>query len=58
MLLEFAALKDDIWEHVDPATLKDQLPKLVQPVQPTPTFVQSLNIDNTCVSNANTGQVR
>jgi hypothetical protein len=45
MLLEFAALKDDIWQYVDPATPKDKLPELSEPIRLTPTFARELDID-------------
>ena len=45
MLLESSALRYDIWQYVNPATPKDQLPRLIEPVRPTPTSVRELNID-------------
>jgi hypothetical protein len=45
MLLEFAALKNDVWKYVNPATPKSDLPRLTEPIRPTPSFVQSLRLN-------------
>jgi hypothetical protein len=44
MLLKFAALNSDVWKYVNPETLLDKLPKLIEPVRPTLTFVQAMKL--------------
>ncbi len=45
MLLRHAAQKDDLRLYINPATPKDKLSKLVEPIRPTPMFVRGLGID-------------
>ncbi len=42
LLLKHAALKDNIWEFIDPDTLKDKLPKLVELIEPTPASIRAM----------------
>ena len=44
MLLKFAALNSDVWKYINPETPLDKLPKLIEPVRPTLTFVQAMKL--------------
>ncbi len=39
-LIKTVALEYDLWEHIDPSTPWAQVPRLVQPVRPTPATVK------------------
>ena len=39
-LIKTVSLEYDLWEHIDPSTPWAQVPRLVQPVRPTPTTVK------------------
>jgi len=44
MLLKFAALNSDVWKYINPETPLDKLPKLIEPVRPTLTFVRAMKL--------------
>ena len=39
-LIKTVSLEYDLWEHIDPSTPWAQVPRLVQPVRPTPATVK------------------
>ena len=41
-LIKTVSLEYDLWEHIDPSTPWAQVPRLVQPVRPTPATVKPL----------------
>jgi hypothetical protein len=44
MLLKFAAVNSDVWKYVNPETPLDKLPKLIELVRLTLTFVRVMKL--------------
>ena len=41
-LIKTVSLEYDLWEHIDPSTPWAQVPRLTQPIRPTPATVKPL----------------